>query len=241
MDIISQDDWDALNAYSDGELREIDIQLLEKRLQTETPLQGALAQIQGVGIALRSLNPDTESEPIVSRKPAISYGYIAIAASIVFVMIFAGQSILGRKPGHLPSDLHQAFLEQPFDVSQPDVQNVNTTGDVPDLTTANLTLVSDVVETDLTRALHYVGRNGCRLTLIISKGGLSEILVSPELLLASWNSDAVQYTLLSTGMDANRFAAIADFVRIYFDQQQRSVTTLAMSAATEAAAPCPVA
>jgi len=240
MNMISQDDWDALNAYSDGELPDVDVQLLEKRLQTETPLQDALTQIQGVGIALRSLKPETGSEPLASRKSVRSYGYLAIAASIAFVVIFAGQSILGTKSGYSPSDLHQALLEQSFDVSQLDVQNVYTTGDVPDLTTANLTLVSDVIETDLIRALHYAGRNGCRLTLTITKGELPEVLASPELLLASWSLGSVHYTLLSTGMDANRFAAITDFVRVYSEQQERPATVLAMSTATKTAVPCSI-
>ncbi len=240
MDIISQDDWDALNAYSDGELPDGDVQLLEKRLQTELPLQDALAQILSVGIALRHLKPETMSEPIEPRKPARSYGFLAVAALAAFVVIFAAQSILGSKSGYSPSDLHQAFLEQSFDVSQLDVQNVYTTGDVPDLTTANLTLVSDVNETGLIRALHYAGRNGCRLTLTISKGELPEVLASQELLLASWSLGSVHYTLLSTGMDANRFAAITDFVRVYSEQQERAATVLAMSTATEAAVPCSI-
>ena len=53
MDLIEEDDWDALSAYCDGELPAPDAAILEARLEKEPALQEALAQIQGIGLALR--------------------------------------------------------------------------------------------------------------------------------------------------------------------------------------------
>jgi len=147
---------------------------------------------------------------------------------------------LGQKSGLSPSDLHQAFLQQPFNVSQEDIQRINSRRDVPDLATANLALVADVTKSNATRALHFAGRNGCRLTLTIAKGDLPDVKATPELLLASWSVASVHYTLLSTGMDSNRFAAITDFVRVYSEQQGRPATIMAMRDATETAVPCAI-
>jgi hypothetical protein len=240
MELISQDDWDSLNAYSDGELPAAEAHLLETRLQTEPALQNALEQIQGVGSALKALRPEAGSAPAQSRKSMWSYRYIAIAASIALVLVFAGQSFWGHKTILSPSDLHQAFLQQSFNVSQADIQRVNITSDVPDLATANLALVADVTEGNATRALHYAGRNGCRLTLTIAKVDLPNVKATPELLLASWSVTSVHYTLLATGMDGNRFAAITEFVRVYSEQQNRPATIMAMRDATETAVPCTI-
>jgi len=240
MELVSQDDWDSLNAYNDGELSAAEARQLETLLQIEPALQDALEQIQGVGLALKSLRPEIGSEPVQAQKTMWSYRYIAIAASIALVLVFVGQSFLGQKSGLSPSDLHQAFLQQPFNVSQEDIQHINSRRDVPDLATANLALVADVTESNATRALHYAGRNGCRLTLTIAKGDLPDVKATPELLLASWSVASVHYTLLSTGMDSNRFAAITDFVRVYSEKQGRPATIMAMRDATETAVPCAI-
>ena len=240
MECILEDDWNALNAYSDGELPAADAVVLEARLQNEPELQEALIQIQGIGQALKTIRPKVACEPVPARKSVRAFGYFAIAASVALVLVFFGQSIYGVKPVLTPADQHQAFLQRAFNVSHEDIQRVVSRNDIPDLTTANLALVADVMNKDEIHALHYAGRNGCRVTLTITKDAPPNVSVTPELLLASWNSSSAHYTLLATGMDTNRFAAISKYIRIYFDRQDQENTLLAMREATQTAAPCSV-
>jgi hypothetical protein len=236
--LIAQNDWDALNAYSDGELPDADVVKLEARLCADPTLQEALDQIRGIGLALKPLRPEVGLAPERSQNSRSSYRHLAIAASIVLVFAFGGYSFLKPAPGFSPTDLHQAYLQQPFDVAQDGLQQVISRTDLPNLAGANLTLVADVTERNAIRALHYAGRNGCRLTLTIAGGGAPDIKAASDLLLASWEVNSVHYTLLATGMDSNRFAAIADFVRDHYEQQAQQATIMAMRDATETAVPC---
>ena len=240
MESVLQDDWDALNAYSDGELEKEDMAVLEARLKDEPALQEALVNIQSIGHALKSIRPKLAPEPVQARTSGYSFVYVAIAASVALILVFFGQSIFGPKSELTPADQHQAFLQQTFNVSHEDIQKVSSRTDIPDLTTANLALVADVTNNNEIQALHYAGRNGCRLTLTITKTEPPNISVTPELLLASWGGISAHYTLLATGMDTNRFAAISKYIRIHFDQQDEGSTILAMRNATQTAAPCAV-
>jgi len=240
MESLSQDDWDALNAYSDGELPAADTAALEVRLLNEPTLQQALVQIQGIGHALKSIRPKLATDPARAQTSGFPFGYLAIAASVALVLMFFGQSIFDLKSGLTPADQHQAFLQQTFSVSYENIREVSSRTDVPDLTSANLALVADVTYNNEIQALHYAGRNGCRLTLTITKAALPNVHVTPELLLASWSGTFDHYTLLATGMDANRFAAISKYIRTHFEQQDQVNTVLAMREATQTAVPCNV-
>jgi len=238
MDLIEEDDWDALSAYCDGELPAPDAAILEARLEKEPALQEALAQIQGIGLALRPLRPEIGPMPAAQKPIQQRYGYFAIAASIALFVTFAGQFLFDFKSALSPSDQHQAFLQQEFNVSTDDIRKVNSRSNIPDLTSANLVLVASVAGNDEIQAFHYAGRNGCRLTLAITKSDPPNINVTLDLLTASWSSVSKHYTLLATRMDSNRFATISKFIRFHFDQKGRPVTTMAMQNATETAAPC---
>lgn len=238
MTLIAQHDWNALNAYSDGELPDADVIALEARLRTDPVLQEALDQIQGIGLALKPLRPDVIAGPERTKISKWSYKHLAIAASIALVFVFGGYSLLKPTTGFSPTDLHHAFLRQQFDVNQDKLQRVIARTDLPDLAGANLTLVADVTDRNKIQALHYAGRNGCRLTLTIAGDGAADVKPASNLLLASWEANSVRYTLLATGMDSNRFAAIADFVRDHYERQAQPANVIAMRDATETAVPC---
>jgi hypothetical protein len=239
MTMATNTDWELLNAYSDGELSPDDANALEKRILTDPDLADALKQIENVSHALQTLRPDA---PLDAIPPKVATwrsrnSFIAMAASVALVIFFAGQLFLTSDRPLSPTDLHQAFLQQSFTDSAPSTVLANTSSDLPDLTGANLTLVAETND-DASRALHYAGRNGCRLTLTINTGNAPVVKAEANLLLASWSISAVHYTLLSTGMDANRFAAISKFVRVFFEQKDRPDTVVAMRDATRNAVPC---
>lgn len=109
---------------------------------------------------------------------------------------------------------------------------------VPDLISAGLTLVSDSAEREQARVLHYAGLNGCRLTLAITTGDLPQIKADLDLRMASWSIAADHFTLLSSGMDAARFAAISHHIRLFTEELNRPAAVLAMRETTKNAVPC---
>ncbi|NRA89008.1 MAG: hypothetical protein HRU28_16850 [Rhizobiales bacterium] len=240
MKYISQEDWEALNAYSDGELPAADMIVLKARLKNEPALQETLVQIQDIGSALKIIRPKLDSEAMQAQKPKQIFGYFAIAVSVAIVFVFVEQVIFGFRSVLTPLDQHQAFLQQEFSVSYLDIQQASARNGVPDLTVANLSLVANVADEDENQSLHYAGRNGCRLTLTITKNHSPNFSATPELLLASWSNASHHYVLLATGMDANKFVAISKYIRIHFNDPNRKNTILAMREATQTAVPCAV-
>lgn len=240
MTQISQTEWDTLNAYSDGELPAADVLHFEARLRSEPELQEALGQIRGVGLALKPLKPGVVMPPVKFQNKKWFYGCLAIAASVALMLTGSALTLLKPNLGLSPTELHHAYLEPPFDVSQGGLRKVVSREDLPDLATANLTLVADTTESNAIRSLHYAGRNECRLTLTITNGDMPNLQTDSDLLLASWRINSIHYTLLANGMDGHRFAAIADFVRDHFKRQAKPATVIAMHDATKSAVPCKI-
>ena len=234
-------DWELLNAYSDGELSPDDAKALEKRILHDPDLADALKQIETIGLALKPLHPTLPSKQTAPKTVVRPYLQVAIAASIALSIFVAAQAYFSPPPPQSPTDLHQAFLQMSFDVkanSSNAATLVAADPDRPDLSGANLTLVADFRNTEDTRALHYAGQNGCRLTLTISMKNAPVVKAEANLLLASWNVKSVYYTLLSTGMDANKFAAITQYVRVFSEQKDHSDSVASMRDATKNAVSC---
>lgn len=247
-------DWEALNAYADGELDGEAREAIARRLAHDPALAGRLAEVHAAKAALSLLRPGARAAP---RRPWLSPGRrLALAASLVVTVGFGALYQLAAPETDwrsLPAELHAGFSDAAYVLPEaPRLPVVSTPriGDVPaiDLSPARLSLVDVTTTRRAGReivAMHYRGRNGCRVTLVALEALPGE---NPPLpgeedasigLSAAWTEGGIHYALMAGGMDAARFAAI----RAYALAESRRLAPsdelrLAMRAATRAAQPC---
>lgn len=232
--------WLQLSAYIDGELGLMQRLNLKRRLLVEPELCAMHREIQGVSQALKNLDPQMG----LATKPPRHYSLCkltAMAASIAALAAFTTHVVLTPAAVQSPLGWHHAFLDQSYksnETAELIPVSFADMDDAPDLLAAGLTLVDNKKTKNNNRMLHYSGRNGCRLTLAVTRGALPALTAEPDLRMASWNFDADHYTLMSSGMDALRFAAISRHVRMFTEKQHRKNTVMAMRIATKNAVPC---
>jgi len=137
-----------------------------------------------------------------------------------------------------PSAIHQAYLEQGFNVQAASDLSAASGGFVdgfPGLLEAKLTLAVTKTEGDIASA-HYVGVNQCRLTVLRGKG---DAPAAPSgLRSARWDAGGNWYLALATGMDLPKFDAITQYLRQATQGGLNQNSVLAMQRATDGAAPC---
>lgn len=240
MKQISDQDWELLNAYSDGELSGSQTRLLVKHIRNEPDLARGLKKIQGMQSGLKHMRPIQMQTDAANAKGAWHMVW-AVAASFAALAAVAVYLILPNSHVQSPSDWHNVLLEQPFNVNYRAVTTPVLTKisvDTPDLVSAGLWLVADRDEANEARVLHYSGRNNCRLTLAITHGEMPSIKAGADFRIASWRIQTFNYTLMSSGMDAARFAAISHHIRLFTEELNRPATVLAMHETTKTAVPC---
>ena len=141
------------------------------------------------------------------RMPWLAAGALAASLALGAVLIM---------PAHRdasPSAVHRAFAARTFAVDQGALRSVDLRriDGFPDLSPAGLTLVAERAVRG-GEAAHYAGRNGCRATLFVGSGPFAPP-EDPGIAYAAWTTGAGSVALFSEGMDGDRFAAIADYVR----------------------------
>lgn len=241
---ISNNDWQLLNAYNDGELGFSQTRAMKKRIGKELHLAQELRKIQDVSAGLNGLRPFQ-----AARIPARGGGVFestwcrvtAIAASFTAVAAISMHLLLSPAAVSSPTDWHRALLQQPHigiagKKALPGL--IKSSADIPDLVAGGLTLVADNYEGNQVRILHYAGLNGCRVTLAITKGQVPVINADFDLHMVSWSMSANHFTLLASNMDTLRFAAISRHVRQFTEQKYRASSVLAMHITTKKAHPC---
>jgi anti-sigma factor RsiW len=241
MTEVTETDWKLLNAYHDGELALGQRAELERRISASAALAAALAEIRSVSSALKGLRP----EPVAQGRGRY-FRPLAIAASITLALLVTG-AVYNSRPGApvTAAAWHAEFLSQ----SYPAATETATGGGLvpagyfgpvgaPDLSLANLTLVDQRQGRNGALALHYAGRNGCRLTVTAGFG--TDMLTASDADIRSrfWSVGSVDYLVLANGMDPARFAAIASYIRQLAERSDKSETVLAMRKATKDAVPC---
>jgi hypothetical protein len=264
--MLSESDWTLINAYADGELPADRAAEIARRLRSEPALAEALAEVRSTKSRLAAMRPAQAADRRVPtlrvptlgaptlRAPSLRASRrLAAAACIALPLaIAAAYPALWRSPDwtEAAAEFHRSLSENtyvlPDRVALPVISTARI-GDVQvfDLSSSRLYLVDvqssrgsgrDVV------AMHYRGRNGCRLTAVAVEalaGDPAELPVRHEGLGARWTVGPIHFYLLASGMDDARFRAIASYARAESERLNRDARLrLAMQDATDHARPC---
>lgn len=212
MTILTDHDWQALNAYHDDEMSASERRLFEHRLRAEPALAAELRELQALSGRLRTLRPATATATVSMNRPRramIRTGLTALAASAAFAVF------LGLGSGTAPSaaSIHAQFIaaSQPASGTTPIAAPGQVDSNFPELGVAGLVHVASYNKNGI-KAAHYAGPNGCRITLLMSE----DPLTAPRgaaIRVAEWDADGRRFMALSEGMDQRRFALIARYLQ----------------------------
>ena len=251
MSELSERDWELINAYADGELSAADEAMVARRLTHDKGLSAALAEVHASKAALSLMRPKKVAPEVLSANAGLRR--IALVASLA-VLLVSGVAYqynnLGETWRDAPASLHADLSTKTYVLEENPVLPVISTARIGDLMAFDLRssrlFLVDVQSTSRDGrdvvAMHYRGRNGCRLTAIALEAMPGDPTVLPvrhEGLGDRWTIAGIHYYVLADGMDERRFAAITQFARSESRRlEQRDELRLAMSSATERARPC---
>jgi len=236
MTQITDQDWELVSAYADGELQGEVAARVEQRLRKEPDLQAALVSITEMSQALSTLKPDQNDAPQSANSNRRPYRWVAGAA--VAATIAAAVFLAPLRSVQNPSDIHNAYVSQTYSTTVLNdlraVGNTETDG-FPSLQDANMVLVVTNTK-DAIASAHYIGENGCRLTLLRGNGTPSQPIQTMQS--AEWTAGGQWYQSLATGMDQMKFDALTVFLRQSTQDQRKPATVLALLGAVRGATPC---
>jgi len=260
---LNQTDWELLNAYADGELDGHQADKLAKRLEAEPALTRALDDIYRAKSQLKRLQdhgtnlqesgnalpPANDSMPSLFQQPR-KWG---IAASVALFLAM-GSLLYGNltQPDwqNQAQAIHQQFADKVELGSSTDAQPVTLPGSLngllaPDLTGARLVLADQTLldgKDGSGAAFHYLGRNGCRLTLIARAHGGEDAQTGEEITrghqIRLWQQSGHQFTLISKGMYSKRLNQITATLKQDFARQLAPEKPLLAQAGTIDNRPC---
>ena len=254
---VSDKDWELLNAYADEELSVEIVETVKARIAREPELRDALSEIQEVKRHIKSGLAQTGPE---KAKNNTSYSWRKIrAAAAIFALITAGLYSWIQYDQFTranPENIHQAYSDKGYILEKtPNIVQVSSqyTGDfkIPDLSASELKLAEAklyYVDGKEVITAHYRGMRGCRLTFV-SVGSDKDLESSPhvtfkqsaEFLKGRWQSAHSDMTLIARGMDENRFASIARFMKYQIesqDKKKQEELRIAMETTYRKAHPC---
>jgi len=261
-------DLPRINAYIDGELSSAEAAKVARALAHDRALAQQVATLSQLKATVQASLESPEIElpgggPHGTRgRPAMAMA--ACAAALVIVVL--GAAVAAWWPGRdLPASLARAWdLHAAWSRTSAASAPRNPTGGtilaaleevgprvyLPDLSAARLTLDSlRIVTTGEAgaKALHagYLGTRGCRISLVVApdtRGLPAELALFEGEIGESyaWRSGGHGYFLLAEGMDAARFAVIADSVyRASLEMHPFGPETrIALRESRERSAPC---
>lgn len=246
------DEWRLLNGYADGELSETEATAFEQRLAAQPDLKRNLEELRALKGKLATMAPG----PVVKNAPvspprrlgtrlAIAATVAAIAILSTTVVMLRGEPTTWIEHAHA---LHAEQAQRAYVVEERHIVQTVSSGHTlefraPDLTASRLYLVDIATSNWEGReaiALHYRGLRGCRLTIVaIEAEGKLDALAAATDGSRTWQYDGFAFTVIAEGMDANRFASVADFAQaaIVAPVEDRTLRT-AMARTQQAARPC---
>lgn len=239
MTRLSDQDWQQVNAWADGELSRADAKKFSDRLSADPALAEALASVRQVTLALSEMRPEP-GRPATSantnRHPwywvAGALGASVAATVAVIAVVFWSNA----DPGAI--DVHRSYAAQEFPLdAQPETRRVaaSAVDGFPLLRDANLYLVATDVTPDKASA-HYVGLKGCRLTVL--RGDYAPAQVSQDVQARQWVADDTRYQMIATGMDGDKFSAAATYLEQATQNRLLDATVLALHDAVQSATNC---
>lgn len=221
-------DWEALNAYVDGELEPAHAADIADRIAHDPALARQAAALTGMKAALAEPG-DIPAFDFASKATEGRHRrrWLAIAASAAFILAasaFWATQFDPAAPTWLTAaaTAHDSLAAQQTDALPQAEQIAAIAGFqpyIPDLAAAKLSLAAAapfaVGGSAGGLALQYTGTRGCRVTYVAFPGegfALGENLArieSGDLTGYGWRVGAIGYALLAQGMDPNRLAVIA--------------------------------
>lgn len=251
-------DWQLLNAYSDGELAPDETAALEVRLREEPDLVRALNRIRAVKRELKSLCPAEATVPEPANTNRVSRVMLraAAVAAVIVIALGLGAGLLvwrGSAPMWVEQAerMHGVLSHNAYVVEERPIVQLVSTGTslefhAPDLTASHLYLVDIMTSDEAHRqaiALHYRGMRGCRLTIVaIEAAGSPDRDDNPAdgTLIADWSYGGFRFAVIAQGMDADRFASVADYAQAAIAESVREEDDLrvAMADRYQNAQPC---
>ncbi len=244
MNELNEKDWELVNAYHDGELGDAERRALESRLSSEPLLGQAMKDVSRVSASLGALRLDKTQTPslesdVPANHNARPFRWM-IGGAVAATMALA--AAVGPQMFKAPTafDIHADFAAQSFVVEAGDLRTVAAAQKLtaPELDMANLTVVAmkDVGDGQVT---HYAGRNGCRLSYFrgtFAPGGQSH---STRMQVAEWSTaNDVWHMIVATGMDQDKFNAIAAYLKLTTRQQASEQMMASLAETTANAARC---
>lgn len=246
---LTDEDWDLLSAYADGELDDSTRLALETRLTTDADLAGELDRIRRSKRALAGLRPEIAPPPKTSRWFVSA---VPMAACILLAFGIIGAGFWAMEKGFLPNerraqDWHSDFAAKSYVVEQGGLLKLAAGASLgiagaPDLSASNLVLVDVKIETvpdGEVIAMHYRGFRGCRLTLVAEPRNRKTADAGQTGLFRSWTTAKSQFRLIADSMDPERFAALAGYIEAEIRQREADERLrVALADATAKAMPC---
>lgn len=241
---LSDRDWERINAFHDGELNDSEMREMAARIEAEPALAEALREVRSVSASLGALRPPLDGLASGHRtthandnwRPFRWLAGGAIAAAIAIAVV-VGPKLVSEPTAF---EIHAEFTGEPFAIEGSDLLPAAAVraADAPDLSAAVLTPVS-LQTWDGGRAVHYAGRNGCRLTYFRGEFRLNDSGSRAGSQVASWSTtDNVRHAIVATGMDQGKFDAIADYLKLLTRQQAGEQMMAALADTTASAERC---
>jgi hypothetical protein len=238
MKRLSDQDWEQVNAWADGELPQADAEAFSRRLNAEPTLGEALESVRQVTSSLSVLRPEPgrPARGASANTNRAVRGWVAGASLAAALALVAVLFWSGGDPRAI--DVHRSYAAQTFQLdARPELRNASETvvDGFPLLRDANLYLVTTDVQADKASA-HYVGVNGCRLTIL--RGAYAPAQVSSDVQARQWVAGQARYQVIATGMDAAKFSSAATYLEQVTQNRLEESTVMALRDAVQSATNC---
>jgi anti-sigma factor RsiW len=249
-------DWELINAYADDELPAEDRRAVERRLAGDGAFAAALHEVRSLKANLQALKPAAvQPHPGLARqrqlvRPVPMGGAAAAVAAALFAMAQLLPPSTAADWDEVTSNLHAQFSGNAYVLAPANPVVAVSTGRMGDLAAfdlsdSRLTLVDArnvQVSGSTIVAMHYRGPSGCSLTITVAaESALKHVSAarSSGALQAHWTTRGNHFHVVASGMDKNRFEAIAAYVRAEtLHQGGGKEMRIALRSATDHARPC---